>query len=160
MQSVIRTLCIAYLLFLTTLLMVSDPMRLVCARGGLLALFQSLMSSAHLLSFLTLTVLGLAARWPIPRWGIAVTLVFYAGMTEIVQGFLPPRTPELQDWLQDLVGIVIGMALCWTTAAIFGAWGKPQHKESPRVPVATSDSLKIVHNVLSRSSVRAESWWE
>ena len=74
------------------------------------------MPVAHLLSFSVLAVLALMARWPVPRWAIVVLMAAYGGMTEIVQGFFPPRTPEWLDWLQDLAGIAVGAALCWIVA--------------------------------------------
>jgi hypothetical protein len=159
MQSLMRVVCLGYLLFLTLLLLVSDPMGMVSARGPMLAFLQHLMPMAHMLSFGVLAMLGLAARWPIPRWGIAVLLVFYAGMTEIAQSLLPPRTAELQDWLQDLAGIILGAVLCWIIALMVGALLKPKIREQGCSSLSVSDHLEIARNVLSRSAPRGESWW-
>ena len=76
------------------------------------------MPAAHLVSFLLLAVLALLPRWPLPRWGIALLLAIYGGMTEIIQGFVPPRTPEWEDWFQDLAGLALGVACCWVAALL------------------------------------------
>jgi VanZ family protein len=113
MQRLLRFTCLGYVLFLTLLLLSSNPSGLIGCRGGLPRFLQQLMPSAHLLSFLVLAVLALLPRWPVPRWCIVLMLAAYGGMTEIVQGFNPPRTPEWQDWFQDLGGLAVGAALCW-----------------------------------------------
>jgi len=116
MQYLIRVVAIAYLIFLTMLLWTSDPSRLVSWHGQLPWVLRRLLPVAHLLSFGVLSFLMLSARWPVPRWGVVLVLVLYAGVTEIVQGFLPPRTPEWGDWFQDIAGVALGAALCWTAA--------------------------------------------
>ena len=122
MQALIRAVSVAYLAFLTLLLLTADPSRLIGCGGGLPWLLRSLMPVAHLLSFFMLAVLALSARWPAPAWGIVLVLSLYGGMTEITQGFLPPRTPRWTDWFQDVAGIAVGAALCWGGALLAGAW--------------------------------------
>jgi VanZ family protein len=78
------------------------------------------MPLAHLMSFCLLSILTLAARWPIPRWALIVFLLAYGGTTEIAQSFLPPRSAEWTDWFQDIVGIAIGAVLCLD---IWHGWG-------------------------------------
>ena len=68
---------------------------------------------AHLLSFLVLTVLALAARRRVPGWLILSCLLAYAGGTELLQGFLGWRTAEWVDFFQNLAGIGVGAAVYW-----------------------------------------------
>jgi VanZ family protein len=116
MQYLIRAVAVAYLVFLTVLLWTSDPARLVSWDGQLPQVLRWLMPAAHLLSFWVLGVLMLSARWSLPSWGVVLILATYAGLTEIVQGLLPSRTPEWIDWFQDMAGIALGAGLCWAAA--------------------------------------------
>jgi VanZ family protein len=36
-------------------------------------------------------------------------LAFYAGFDEFTQGWVRHRTPDLRDWLADLVGMLAGV---------------------------------------------------
>jgi VanZ family protein len=118
MQRLLRVACLGYVVLLSLLLFVKDPSGLIGCRSGLPWFLRQAMPSAHLLSFLALAVMTLVPRWPVPRWAIFLMLVAYGGMTEIVQGFIPPRTPEWQDWFQDLGGLALGAALCWGVALL------------------------------------------
>ena len=151
-----RILCIAYLIFLTTLLLTADPMSLIGAREGTPWLLQVLMPYAHLLSFAVLTVLALVARWPAPRWALVILLVVYSGATEIAQSFLPPRTAEWLDWFQNSGGTAIGVAACWSLSAVrrLNTLREGRGQASP-----PSDDWDVVHRVMSRSRVGEESWW-
>jgi VanZ family protein len=113
MQRLLRFTCLGYVVFLTLLLLSKDPSMVIGCRGHLPTFLRQLMPAAHLVSFLVLAMLALLPRWPVPRWCIVLMLAAYGGMTEIVQGFIPPRTPEWQDWFQDLGGLALGVALCW-----------------------------------------------
>lgn len=54
-----------------------------------------------------------SVRW-IPWMAIALT-VFYAATDEIHQGFVPPRTPNVADFIADAIGAVLGAAAWpWT----------------------------------------------
>lgn len=156
MQGVIRAISIAYLVFMTLLLFMADPTRLISLHGWLLPLMQWLMPWAHLLSFLTLAVLALSVRWPVPRWGVVLILVLYAGMTEISQGFMPKRTGEWKDWFMDMAGIAVGMAICWVAALLTGAIMKARRRRCPATP---SDQWEVLQKVMSRPAAGGESWW-
>jgi len=155
MQGLIRAAAIVYLVFLTLLLLTADPARLVGWDSRLL--LQSLQPWAHLLGFLTMAVLALSARWPLPRWGVVLILALYAGMTEIVQGLLPPRVREWQDWLMDLAGIAIGTVLCWTAALLAGVISRSRRRA--RRPPVPSDQWEVLQKVMSRPAVDGQSWW-
>jgi hypothetical protein len=122
MQWFLRVVCIGYVVFLTLLLLTADPARVIGVRGDLPWLLRKLLPEAHSIGFLVLAVLALAPRWPLPRWCIVLLLAIYGGMTEIVQGFVPSRTPEWLDWFQDLGGIAAGAAFCWLVAMLLNRW--------------------------------------
>ena len=153
MQGVIKATAIAYLVFMTLLLFTADPTRVIGLHGWLLRL---LMPWAHLLSFLTLAVLALSVRWPVPRWGVVLILVLYAGTTEIAQGFVPKRAGEWKDWFMDLAGIAIGTAICWTAALLAGAIVKARRRRCPATP---SDQWEVLQKVMSHPAAGEESWW-
>jgi VanZ family protein len=120
MQWFLRAVCVGYLVFLSMLLLTPDPARLIGVQGRLPWVLETLRCAAHAISFAVLAVLALTPRWPVPRWSIVATMVVYGGMTEILQHFVPPRTPRWTDWFQDLGGIAIGMASCWVAAVLVG----------------------------------------
>lgn len=106
--NIIRILNICYWILLTALLVIPDPRR-AAANVTLLAGVASLLGPvAHLLGTAGLTALALMARWPLSRRALFILLVGYALVTELVQAFLPTRTPELLDVVQNLVGIGLG----------------------------------------------------
>ena len=118
MQRIMRIACLGYFVFLTLLLLTADPARLIVASGELPWILRALMPWAHLLSFSVLAVAMLLARWPVPRWSVVLILAMYGGATEIIQGFVPPRTPKWIDWFQDLGGLAGGAAICWIVALL------------------------------------------
>jgi VanZ family protein len=113
MQRLLKAAFVAYVLLLSALLFTGNPAKLIGCGGGLPNILRTLMPMAHLTSFLVLAVLALLPRWPVPRWSIVLMLAAYGGMTEIVQGFTPMRTPDWADWFQDLGGLALGVAFCW-----------------------------------------------
>ena len=100
-----RIVCIGYVVLLTMLLFTSDPTRLIGLGEELPRVLRIVLPAAHVISFFVLAVLALIPRWHVPRWQIVLILAIYGGMTEITQGFLPPRAAEWMDWCQDLAGI-------------------------------------------------------
>ena len=159
MQGFVRVVFFIYLVFLTVLLLVADPMRLAGMRDNSSGLFRMIIPVAHLVSFWGLTVLALIVRWPIPRWSLALFLVLYAGVTEVLQSCLPPRQAEWGDWFQDIGGIALGVAICWTSTFALGKCSgkrmRPRNTGGPRA----SDEWEVVRNVMSRPPIRDETWW-
>lgn len=160
MQSLMRFVCIGYLIFLTVLLLVADPLRFVSVHGQTPGVLRMLLPWAHFLSFFVLVGLALTARWPVPRWAIAVFLVLYAGMTEVAQSLMPPRTAEWGDWLQDVIGIAVGASLCWMTAAIADTWTKTTSQPGAGDSPGLSEELEVVRALMSRPGARGQSWWK
>jgi VanZ family protein len=108
-----RIAFILYTIYLSILLLSQDPTSWIGAPGDVPRFLAILMPIAHLLSFGVLSLLCFSALWPLPRWSILLFLILYGGMTEIIQGYTPYRHPEWADWLQDIGGIVIGLACFW-----------------------------------------------
>ena len=108
-----KAVCIAYLLGLTYLLVVKEPLGFIERHPGLGTLSHNLVPVAHFLSFALLGILIAAARWPNPRWAVWGLAVTYALGTEAVQAFLPWRTAEACDFVQNLAGIAVGGTIWW-----------------------------------------------
>jgi len=79
MQRAIRIAWLAYVVFLTLLLLTSNPARLIGVSGAMPGFLWTLMPWAHLLSFGVLAVLTLLARWPVPRWSVVLVLAALRG---------------------------------------------------------------------------------
>ena len=64
----------------------------------------------HLLLF---TALAVSGRWAgMGRRVLAALLVVYAAVSEVVQGVTPlGRSASVADWLADVVGVLLGLAL-------------------------------------------------
>jgi hypothetical protein len=146
MQSLKRWVFAGYLVYLTALLWTADPTVLI--GGSMPGVLRALRPFAHLLAFTVLAVLAMWARWPAPRWAIIVLLAAYGGMTEIVQGFLPPRTPAWADWRQDLMGIALGAVLYWIATIMARAVMKSRRGWGPGVCPAPAD-VDVLQEVAS-----------
>jgi hypothetical protein len=158
MRSLMRTVCISYLVFLTILLLSKDPARWVGMSQGFPWLLRIMLPSAHFLSFFVLAVMVLCTRWPMPRWGIVPGLMLYAGMTEIMQGLFPPRTPEWMDWFQDVSGIAVGAMLCWAVALAARRLSKPWRNPS-RLSSEPAEEWETLQKIVHRSVAVEPSWW-
>lgn len=99
---------VIYLITLTVLLLSNDPEKIV---GVQPLLWHLLKPAVHLLSFLVLGILAMAARWPLACWLLVLCLLAYASGTELLQGPLSRRTPDWADWFQDVAGILIAVAI-------------------------------------------------
>ena len=61
----------------------------------------------HAMAFAGLSFIGCLA-YPSRIFVLAMFLVFLGGAIEVAQGFTPDRSPELFDFLADVVGIALG----------------------------------------------------
>ena len=61
----------------------------------------------HMVSFAVLAGLAILAWRNFSTITIAITLICYAALTEILQHFIPGRSFSVLDWLADDLGIVI-----------------------------------------------------
>jgi uncharacterized membrane protein YccC len=70
-------------------------------------------------AFLTLTLVTLFVRWPKrPGWLVMLPAA-YALLSEGLQHFFPPRSVQLVDLGENLLGIVLGTGLYWVVVALF-----------------------------------------
>ncbi len=113
-----RTVFAVYLAVLTALLLMQDPVS-SDPTGILNASLAVPNPVAHLLSFWILAVLAFASRPPARGWVVILLLCVYATGTELLQGFVPGRTPEWTDWFQDLAGVALG-AVCFAAVLVYG----------------------------------------
>ncbi len=105
----IRLACAAYFLALTVLLLVPDPF-------GLLGIERSASPSGSGVHFLLFAVLGglvLASRLPLPHLLVTLILVGYAVTSELSQSFVPPRTFEMKDIGENILGLGVAYAISW-----------------------------------------------
>lgn len=61
----------------------------------------------HAMAFAGLSFVGCLA-YPLRIFVLATFLVFLGAAIEVAQGFTPDRSPELFDFLADVVGIALG----------------------------------------------------
>ncbi|MBN1853122.1 MAG: VanZ family protein [Pirellulales bacterium] len=92
-----------YLITLTALLLIKDPVPEVTTEW-----WRLIGPVAHLASFFLLAVLAFTCQWPLPGRVLVLSLIAYATFTELLQGALGWRSPEWVDWFQDVAGIAIG----------------------------------------------------
>ncbi len=61
----------------------------------------------HMASFAVLTGLAIVAWRYMSEKNIAILLISYAALTEILQHFIPGRSFSIGDWLADSLGVVL-----------------------------------------------------
>ncbi len=101
----LRTATIVYWIFLTLLLWLPDPRALLFGWEP----SEGPRGYAHVITFGLLGLLVELGRRKHSVFFWFAVLVGYTFLTEIVQEFLPIRTFEWEDILQDVVGAALGM---------------------------------------------------
>ncbi len=95
----------------------------------------------HLAAFTILTLLVCSARWPKSIGWPVVILLVYAVATESLQALVPPRSVELKDYLENLLGIAIGSGLYWCLRrAVLKAGARGALSKGADPPLATADT--------------------
>ena len=121
------TICIAYWCLLTVLLLARDPAALV----GLdrIPAFPWGDLGIHFTAFAVLGLLVHVSRWPKgPGWAVLLLLA-YAVATESLQVLVPPRSVQLTDYAENVLGIAAGSALYWT---VWRVLRRRSRNEDPR----------------------------
>ncbi len=103
----IRATLAVYLLLLSFLLLAPEPLKLL---GFASPPGASSLRMVHFCLFAVLGFLVGASRWPLRPGLVVGLLVAYALVTESLQWFIPTRTVELLDYLENLLGLVAGGA--------------------------------------------------
>jgi VanZ family protein len=106
----IRVVATAYWLLLTVLLLAPDPFELL---GMSRPTDSTGRRVEHFALFVALALLVCASRLRMRGGGLAGLLVAYALITESLQGFIPTRSLELLDYLENLLGLAVGGAIWW-----------------------------------------------
>jgi VanZ family protein len=104
-----RLICAVYWLSLTTLLLVPDLKLLF---GGRIPQVGTSVG-VHFAAFALLAFFTLASRLPLRHVLLGVLLIGYAAATELLQKLFPPRTTELKDFVENLLGLAVGTAIWW-----------------------------------------------
>jgi hypothetical protein len=104
----LRLVCVAYWTWLTALLLVPEPARLL---GIAKASVPAINRGVHFSSFLMLAMLAWASRWPTGRRRLVLVLVGYAFLTEGLQWFVPLRHVDPLDLMENLAGLLAGTLL-------------------------------------------------
>ncbi len=116
LKSKIRLICLVYLLGLSILLLVPDPLALLGLHQKLRGLPRA---GLHFLLFTMLGLLAAASRLPLRRALLSAALVGYATAIELLQSLVPPRTVQLQDWIENLLGLGCGTLVWMAVSAGF-----------------------------------------
>lgn len=120
-RGAIQRLFVLYLLFLTFLLVIHNPFAVVPVDEELVESGFGLSLTPHILSFIVLAVLGLAARFRHSGW-LYAGLFVYAGATELLQGALHPWLGRYCDWfdfVENVQGLVYGGLGWWIPNVLF-----------------------------------------
>lgn len=107
----VRLASAVYWLVLTAMLLLPDPWALLGMKGPVDTSDKSDVRVVHFLLFTGLTVLVHAGRWPVRRGLLVGLLLAYAIGTESSQAFIPMRTVDPIDFLENLLGIAAGVAV-------------------------------------------------
>ena len=106
----VRLASAAYWALLTVLLLAPNPLALLGIHrppgpsGG---------RGVHFVCFTLLAVLVHAGRWPVRRRLLVGLLLVYAVVIEGLQWFVPARSVELLDVIENLLGLAVGTAIWW-----------------------------------------------
>ncbi len=132
----VRFACLAYLSLLTLLSLAADP--------AVLLNLQRLpemgdMVGFHFAAFAVLGVLVAASRFPLRRVLLIGLLLVCAAAVELLQLLVPSRSLEAGDVLENLLGLLAGMAI-WKFAAEYKTFtGRDVVPETKRFRVFTSE---------------------
>lgn len=131
-RNFLKIVFVFYVLFLSYLLIIENPFAVVPIDEELVEKGFGLSLSPHVLSFLVLAVLGLAARFRHPVW-LYFGMFAYAGGTELLQGALSPwlgRCCDFADFCDDVFGLIYGGLGWWIPCVALKKWGKISKKSS------------------------------
>ena len=108
---ILLVLCIAYWIALTVLLLVPHPDEIVGFSAPHLPWGKV---GIHLGFFTVLSVLANFSRWP-KRLSLSLIafMAIYGITTEFLQRFVPPRTSQVIDGVENLLGIALGAGIYW-----------------------------------------------
>ena len=120
MRIIVRGACFGYWALLSLALLHPDPWSLL---GGRRMHVETPDQGVHFVLFSGLALLYQAGRFGLSRRAAAALLVGFAVAIESLQYFTPPRSVELRDYAENLLGLACGaligagVARMWRSAA-------------------------------------------
>lgn len=112
MRTVRLLACAAYAILLTMLLLAPHPAELVGLRR--IPTFPWGDVGIHFTALTILSLLVHGIGWPTRvRWPIVAALLAYGLVIESLQWFVPPRSVELLDYLENMSGVAVGTGFYW-----------------------------------------------
>lgn len=104
--------CLGYWGLLTVLLLAPHPAGVVGLQR--IPVFPWGDVGIHFTAFTLLSLLAHGAQWPRRlAWRLVVVLLAYGIATESLQAFVPPRTVELLDYIENILGVLAGSGVYW-----------------------------------------------
>jgi VanZ family protein len=123
---IIKLACWAYSTLLTVLLLTPNPAAVVGLKK--IPWFPLGDIGMHFCAFFLLAILVHSTRWPKPlHWLWIVALLGYGATTESLQAFVPFRSVELKDYLDNCLGVLAGSGIYW---AVHRLWHTFKQKKS------------------------------
>ncbi len=110
---VMRYSSLVYWCVLSLGLLTRNPTGAIHRNWFLSDMYSAVQPAVHFLGFMLLTALVLSGSWSVSRRMLLVLIALYAGLTELLQGLIPNRTPEWVDFGQDLAGMAVGFTIWW-----------------------------------------------
>jgi VanZ family protein len=118
-----RVACLGYWILLTVLLLVPNPADLVGLER--VPIFPWGKFGIHLIAFTILSVLVHASRWPKrPWWPLIMFLMLYGILTESMQNFVPHRSPQVIDAVENILGVAAGAGIYWIVLRLASSFVK------------------------------------
>lgn len=105
MRTIVRGVCLGYWALLSLALLHPDPWSLF---GGHRIHVETPDQGVHLAFFVGLALLFQAGRFGLSRAASTALLVGYAVTIESLQYFTPPRSVEVRDYAENLLGLACG----------------------------------------------------
>ncbi|MCY2988364.1 MAG: VanZ family protein [Planctomycetota bacterium] len=129
MRTVRLLFCVAYAVLLTMLLLVPQPAKLLGLRRIPMLPWGDI--GIHFTAFTILTLLVHCLRWPTRvRWPIVAALLAYGLVIESLQVFVPSRSVELLDYLENMLGVAVGTGIyCLARRLIRSSSTSPSEKK-------------------------------
>ncbi len=127
--NVARRLFVAYfLLLIFVLVFIGNPLKFI-DQPQVVSAYKAVEPVLHVGLFAVLGLLVCASRWRFPLSVQAVWLVLLAAGSELIQFWLPARTPRLNCFLQDITGLFLG-GMAWLMIFDWVAkFDRPRHDQ-------------------------------
>jgi VanZ family protein len=110
--------CFAYWALLTVLLLAPDPAAMIGIRRMPHVPLGDV--GMHFAAFALLSLSLHFVRWPKrPVLWLPAVLLLYGLATESLQYFVPPRAVELHDYVDNILGVLLGAAIYWAVQRRF-----------------------------------------